>query len=169
MALLCPEAGTWLGLCSGVLGKGKSPGAIGAMGTGCLVGAREHPSHREEAGTVGALQSRTSAALRAPGRAASLPSRSGNSSFPLISPEGCVGCSGGWMCAPASGGDRPCAPSAAPAALGWPCARAGFGGRVGAWPTAQAKAVQSGVETMRQVQSLPSSFSRTKFACIPGG
>lgn len=55
------------------------------------------------------------------------------------------------------------------AALGWPCAGAGFGGRADAWPTAQAKAVQSGVETMRQVQSLPSSFSRTKFACILGG
>lgn len=74
------------------------------MGMNCLVSVREHRLCREEAGTVGALQSHVSAAPRAPGRAVSLPGRS-SSSFPLISPKGCVGCRGGWMCAPASDGD----------------------------------------------------------------
>lgn len=40
-----------------------------------------------------------------------------------------------------------------------------FGGRAVGWPMAWAKAAQSGVKTVRWVQPLVSSFSRTKFAC----
>lgn len=59
------------------------------------------------------------------------------------------------------------APATAPAkpSTGLSCMGTEFGGRAVGWPMAWAKAAQSGVETVRWVQPLVSSFSRTKFAC----
>lgn len=126
----------------------------------------KHPLRWEKAITVDALQSCMSAAPCAPGRVA-LPPQPQQQQFSSNLPKGCVGCRGCWMCAPAARGDELHAPSTAPAkpSTGLPCAGTEFRGRAVDWPTAWAKAAQSGVHTMRRAQPLASFFSRTKFAC----
>jgi len=164
--LLCPTAATWLGLCSGVLGKWNSLGGMRAMGTSCLVGASTRCAGRRLEQSVLCRAACLQLCLRR-GEPPPFPAAA---AF-LRSPVKAAWAAEAAGRVPQQPGETDCVLPPLPqwkSALGWPGTGAGFGGRVGGWTAARTKAVQSGVETMRWVQSLPSSRSRTEFTCTPG-